>query len=38
MSALLVDSNILIDIVTENELWTDRSRKALELLGATGNW
>ena len=33
MSALLVDSNVLIDIVTENEVWTYRSRKALETLG-----
>ena len=33
MSALLVDSNILIDIVTESEPWTDRSRKALETFG-----
>ena len=33
MSALLVDSNVLIDIATENEPWTDRSREALHTLG-----
>jgi predicted nucleic acid-binding protein len=33
MSALLVDSNILIDIATENGRWTDRSRRALSALG-----
>jgi predicted nucleic acid-binding protein len=33
MSAILVDSSILIDIATDSEVWTDRSRRAVETLG-----
>ena len=33
MSALLVDSSILIDIVTESEAWTVPSMRAVEMLG-----
>jgi predicted nucleic acid-binding protein len=33
MSAILVDSSVLIDIATESEPWTERSMQALETLG-----
>jgi predicted nucleic acid-binding protein len=33
MSAILVDSNILIDIATENAHWTEDSARTLEAVG-----
>jgi predicted nucleic acid-binding protein len=33
MSAVLVDSNILIDIATENTRWTDESSRTLQRVG-----
>jgi predicted nucleic acid-binding protein len=33
MSAILVDSNVLIDIVTESEQWGERSSQAVHDLG-----
>ncbi len=33
MSAILVDSSVLIDVATENEAWTERSTRALKDLG-----
>jgi len=33
MSAILVDSSILIDVVTESEAWAERSSQALRTLG-----
>lgn len=33
MSAVLVDSNILIDIATENTAWTEDSTRRLEAVG-----
>ena len=33
MSAVLVDSNILIDIATENAAWTEDSARTLQVVG-----
>jgi predicted nucleic acid-binding protein len=33
MSAILVDSSVLIDIATENETWTEQSARAVATLG-----
>jgi predicted nucleic acid-binding protein len=33
MSAVLVDSSVLIDVATDNPAWTGRSRTALKMVG-----
>jgi predicted nucleic acid-binding protein len=33
MSAILIDSNILIDIAVEHAVWTEPSRRAVQTLG-----
>jgi predicted nucleic acid-binding protein len=33
MSAILVDSSVLIDVATESERWTELSARAIETLG-----
>lgn len=34
MSAVIVDSNVLIDVATTNEAWADYSAKALQRIGS----
>jgi len=36
MTATLVDSNILIDVLDEDSYWSDRSSAALQVVGAAG--
>lgn len=33
MNGILVDSSVLIDVATENAVWTGRSRQAIEFVG-----